>query len=623
MSRTGFLGGLILGAVLGTVPGSVLAFQLERINPWFVDDPLSFTLIAMLPLVVLFGLVGAWLGRRADRKPGADPKRARALKIGVTLLVFQAYLIASTFSAGPPAKVDARLVIVGVDGATWSLVDRLELPTFAALEATGTRAELTSREPMFSPLLWTTMATGMVPEVHGIHGFRVQADQAQAARFWDVAHDAGLRVGLYKWLVTWPPEPLTQDRADAEARVPTRSDGEFYLAALDRGQDGFVVPAWLAPTPETWPENLSFIKEIELSRRLKRKQYAGARPGWKLAIDGAQHGLRWSTLVASVRWTLDERFSKPRPEERQARLQLLRAAMDRDVFIHALHFHRPDVATFTTYAPDALGHTHYGFMEDCVQKVAPCTPLSDAVPATYRQADEFLAEIIASVDPQTTILVVSDHGFRAMGAEDAGRYFAPRTERLKTRLQENVGKVDVSKGGHKITVALLEDDLEGQKARLHTFLDSLTQASTGNPFYRYEDIPDAPRSVGLSMVDERVDEARLNTDTVGGEPLSDYATLTEAYSGEHDAAGIFLARGPGIPAGQRLDPIPLLDLAPTIFDLLDLPASADMPGQSVFGEELARVATWEALAPSSRGGSAATGDAEVNIEALRALGYVE
>lgn len=612
--HAGAIGGALLGFVLGTVPAALFAFRTERLNPWFVDDPLSYTLITMLPLALLLAAVGTWLGRRTDRA-GLHPRRAWALKTGVPLAILQMYLVLSIYSAPTPAKVDARLVVLGIDGASWDLLDRPGLaPTVQALKAQAASGVLLSREPMFSPLLWTTMATGVTPEVHGIHGFRVRADQARAARFWEIAHHEGLRVGMYKWLVTWPPADLSQDAATAAPLALDRTDGEFYLHALELGRAGFTVPAWLAPSPETWPADLSFVKEIELSRRLKRKRYDGARPSWKLALDGVGHGLRWTTLLAAAEWTLRERFSKPRPEERAWRLQLLRAWMDRDVFIWSLHFHRPDVASFTTYATDALGHTHWGFME-----AGEDPALADALPAAYRQADAILAEILRSVEDETVVVVVSDHGFRSMSAQDAGRYFAPKTERLKARLEADVGRVDVSRGGHKLTVALLDDDLDAEKARLDAFLAGLTQASTGQPFYRSEPVPDAPRAVGLTLADERVDEARLQSDTVGGEPLSDYARLTEEYSGEHDEHGVILVRGPGIEPGSTLADVPLLDLTPTLLALAELPAAIDMPGHAVFGETLPRVATWEALAP----GETATGVAEVNEEALKALGYIE
>ena len=64
-------------------------------------------------------------------------------------------------------------------------------------------------------------------------------------------------MGTYKWLVTWPPK-------------------------LSAG--GFQVPAWLAPEPDTVPESLSFVKEIELSRRLKRQRVVAVRPSWRLVL---------------------------------------------------------------------------------------------------------------------------------------------------------------------------------------------------------------------------------------------------------------------------------------------------------------------------------------------------
>ena len=135
-------------------------------------------------------------------------------------------------------------------------------------------------------------------------------------------------------------------------------------------------------------------------------------------------------------------------------------------------------------------------------------------------------------------------------------------------------------------------------------------------------MPDSPRALGLTLADERVDAERLATDTVGGESLAEFATLTDAYTGEHDVKGILLARGPGIGKGERIDPVPLLNLTPTILSILGVPAAADMPGQAVFGESLPRVATWESLAPIGKGG-AATGEADVNEDQLRALGYIE
>lgn len=313
--------GALLCAGLGALLPATAAAWAAAINPWFLDAPLSFVALAVVPLAAAGAALGALLRRGVGWLSGVPLGLAALLTTGAAFRPV-------------PGPVDADLLIYGVDGASWEIIDPLSLPSFTALQSQGTRAILESREPMFSPLLWTTMASGKVPDEHGIHGFHTQADHCQAARLWDIAGGEGMSFGIYKWLVSWPP----------------------YTPPAG----GFIVPAWLAAQPDTVPADLSFIKELELSRRLKRRKVASVRSGPALALAGVQRGLRWSTLLSAARWSLTERMRRPGEEERSWRLNLLRVQMDRDVFIYALHRHQPQLVTFTTYATDALGHTHWG-----------------------------------------------------------------------------------------------------------------------------------------------------------------------------------------------------------------------------------------------------------------------
>jgi hypothetical protein len=59
-----------------------------------------------------------------------------------------------------------------------------------------------------------------------------------------------------------------------------------------------------------------------------------------------------------------------------------------------------------------------------------------------------------------------------MAATGQAGQFAPLTERLRTRLGEVVGQVDVSKVGHKMTVAFKDaDQLARGRAWVETRLD--------------------------------------------------------------------------------------------------------------------------------------------------------
>lgn len=73
---------------------------------------------------------------------------------------------------------DIRILIIGIDGATYSVIDSLiaegELPTFPRLMENGAWAPLRSDAPTLSAALWTNIATGKRRAEHGITDFRVR-----------------------------------------------------------------------------------------------------------------------------------------------------------------------------------------------------------------------------------------------------------------------------------------------------------------------------------------------------------------------------------------------------------------------------------------------------------------
>ena len=67
------------------------------------------------------------------------------------------------------------MLLIGLDGADWEIVDRLasagRLPNLGRLKREGAWGVLRSEEPLLSPIVWTTIATGRPPADHGIIGF--------------------------------------------------------------------------------------------------------------------------------------------------------------------------------------------------------------------------------------------------------------------------------------------------------------------------------------------------------------------------------------------------------------------------------------------------------------------
>jgi predicted AlkP superfamily phosphohydrolase/phosphomutase len=103
----------------------------------------------------------------------------------------------------------------------------------------------------------------------------------------------------------------------------------------------------------------------------------------------------------------------------------------------------------------------------------------------------------------------------------------------------------------------------------------------------------------------------------------------------HRPFGIFAAAGPGVRRGARLYGASILDVAPTVLELLGLPAAADMPGRVLVealdgaegGGPIERIASWERVA-----GACGMHPPELQIdpagsraalEQLVALGYID
>ncbi|MFZ5788545.1 MAG: alkaline phosphatase family protein [Acidobacteriota bacterium] len=121
---------------------------------------------------------------------------------------------------GTPAR---RVLVVGWDGADWEVLEPLAargvMPNLARLMAQGAWGELRSFTPLLSPLIWTTMATGLGPEEHGILDF-VEVDpesgqrvpitgrQRKVPALWNMASAVGLDVAVSGWWATWPAETV-------------------------------------------------------------------------------------------------------------------------------------------------------------------------------------------------------------------------------------------------------------------------------------------------------------------------------------------------------------------------------------------------------------------------------
>lgn len=185
-------------------------------------------LVAAQPLLCLAGLPGLecaappeqTLTRALTQRLGLPP-HAVAVRVAPDAAAVAAAQRA--LLQGMVGRPPRRVLVVGLDGGDWELLEPLTrrgvMPNLARLMASGSWGELSSITPLLSPLIWTTIATGVGPEAHGILDF-VEVDPASGAKvpisgrqrrvpaLWNMASAAGLTVVVSGWWATWPAETV-------------------------------------------------------------------------------------------------------------------------------------------------------------------------------------------------------------------------------------------------------------------------------------------------------------------------------------------------------------------------------------------------------------------------------
>ncbi len=126
-------------------------------------------------------------------------------------------------TGGRPTRVADRILIVGLDGATFDVLDPLmadgHMPHLKALVAGGTAGILESTKPPITPAAWTTFMTGKGPGRHGIIDFEKYDVRTNTLEFnhtqailektiWEILSEKGIRVGSISLPMTYPPRKV-------------------------------------------------------------------------------------------------------------------------------------------------------------------------------------------------------------------------------------------------------------------------------------------------------------------------------------------------------------------------------------------------------------------------------
>ncbi len=467
--------------------------------------------------------------------------------------------------AEPRAKT---VLVVGISGATWSVIDPLlgagRLPHLAKLRARGLSAvALSDRAPgdSFRPqVAWATLATGCRAPRHGVTHFYDEADALQKPTLWEHFERAGGSVGVYGWPATWPPRPT----------------------------NGFVIPSHLARDTRTWPPELSPIRAVEQRGRESERNHTPARliRAASSTLDLREFGLRSRTIAGLA--APAARAIMGDPERAALSLRRARLAIAADLFVGLCRQHEPRFRAFVSFLVDFAEHRYRRYREPELFPDDADAPrmLRNAVDDAYVRVDRVLGRLIAEAGSGAVVLVVSEHGMAAeQESAERGRWrylMRPAVVASFAHSDASIVPTPVARW-----LAFRQPD-GGDPRRLDELAVSLREmrfADAGAVFEVWQHAGEVVARLDLSSLDPRSLAALETVDVLLGAARIPFGALSRRVgrvrSAKHDQRGIAVLAGPGVPREPLRRTVHLVDLAPTLLALGGLPEPPGLDGRSL------------------------------------------
>lgn len=482
-----------------------------------------------------------------------------------------------------------RVLIFGIDGATWKIISPLieqgTLQNFRRMIVEGASGNLFCPDPVLSPVAWTTLATGVPKEIHGISDFGGKDEEGNETLYnsknvntntlWEIVEGNGRNAVVINWPYTWP---------------------------VNEKLGSTVVPG-IAYVPG-------------------RKVIVHPKEGLALKIRQAVFTAKGKFL----RGLLKKRFPEGLDEQDFPLPPIVR------------HFFKADEWDFfgvCWQSANVIQHNHWKHFEPQFFGVSKqeAEKFVDKIPAAYIALDNFLGEILKGAGENTTIIVLSDHGF---GRSDFHAYskirpslffrwniflqklglldfFPPdynpvvhvnqeidwqKTKAyFKNDFENGVCGVSINLAGREEHGIVSQKDFAQEKKKIIPLLESAVFPATGQKIFSSvrenpnpgKGAPDIIAELEPGLPDC---EASIKEDFLCGEVSVEGKSLGKCFStkirwtANHSNKGIFIIRGKGVKKGFKAD-FKNMDIAPTALYCMGLAIPTYFQGKvlDVFSEE--------------------------------------
>jgi predicted AlkP superfamily phosphohydrolase/phosphomutase/Tfp pilus assembly protein PilF len=283
-------------------------------------------------------------------------------------------------------SVPTRVAIFALDGADWDLLRELasdgRIPNISALTSGGASTSLQTIQPTVSPMIWTTIATGLTPDRHGVidfidhqHHTPIDAYSRHAPTLWEIADAFGRPAVVADWWTAWPPAPHSASVFyDTPGALVSNA---VYPPDLGARADALDVPVETIQYAQA--RRFLNISEEEWNKGIQN-------PNDPISVFRAVLAKTWSDHRVAINLYNDERRQGGDP-------QLIMVSYEGTDAVNHLFapFHPPD---------------REGVASDGYRKFWP------AVANYYAEIDRLIGEWMGVLPRDTTVMIVSGYGFR-------------------------------------------------------------------------------------------------------------------------------------------------------------------------------------------------------------------
>lgn len=499
-----------------------------------------------------------------------------------------------------------RVLVIGLDAGTLDVIQPWAteglLPHFRQLLEEGAHGRLKSTIPAQSPPAWTSFMTGMNPGKHGVFDFlkrRPGGYDLQPVRnhlpslgtIFAWASQYGRRVGVLNVPMTYPPEPVNGFMVSGLG-APDDADYAYPPGLANELQAmGYRVNNRVAYAPG---REEAFIREIMevTDRRAEVALTLMRREAWDFFtvvfrnLDSAfaflwalmdqthpQHdpvlAQRYGDAILRYHQLLDRHLG-----------DFLEAAGD-DAVVLVMSDHGAGPLYKEVYLNVWLQQQGFQVLKEGLDLAIGTRAFLRRIGITrenltrllgWHNVNRMKARLPASLQaliPRTTLEIADVVDWQHTRAYSFG-YIGQIYINLKGREPQGI----VAPGADYEAVV---NDIV---ARLWELEDPETGERVVDAVYRREEIyhgPHADEGPDINVIMKDMSYiSRLGMEFVGD---SVFGPVTSYETGTHRQYGMLIAWGPGVRCGQCVEGAEIIDLAPTILYLLDVPIPEDMDGR--------------------------------------------